>query len=174
MQRLFCAILGLAISLPNVAQAQQPAHQSGSSHGRLSQQSGGQHQSPPAGGQHQNRPSQGGQNGNHPSGQRHSQSQPTNNALRHQPNRRVAQFRFRRGAPTIFDEIQPPGGGGDPIVSPPVVTSTPIVPEVSITSAVPEPTTWAMMLLGFLLMGRVLRRGRPTASSASAIRGRLS
>jgi hypothetical protein len=39
-------------------------------------------------------------------------------------------------------------------VTPPVVIPPPT------TGAVPEPSTWAMMLLGFAMIGRVLRTRR--------------
>jgi hypothetical protein len=73
------------------------------------------------------------------------------------------------GGPPIFTAISPPGGGGGGvIVPPPVLTSTPVVPEVPVTSAVPEPTTWAMMLVGLALIGRALRRRRRTAAPVAA------
>ncbi len=51
---------------------------------------------------------------------------------------------------------QPSGGTvTDPRQSPLLV-----VPEV--VSAVPEPATWALMILGFGLVGSALRRRRPT------------
>ena len=50
----------------------------------------------------------------------------------------------------------PIAGGGGPIFSPPPMnTPPPILPP-----AVPEPATWAMMLLGFLGLGVQLRRVR--------------
>ena len=58
------------------------------------------------------------------------------------------------------------GGGGGVIVPPSVVT--PLAPVTPVTPAVPEPTTWAMMLVGFALMGRAIRRGRRAAPQASA------
>jgi hypothetical protein len=73
------------------------------------------------------------------------------------------------GGPPIFTAISPPGGGGGGvIVPPPVLTSTPVVPEVPVTSAVPEPTTWAMMLVGFALIGGALQRRRRTAAPVAA------
>lgn len=59
----------------------------------------------------------------------------------------------------------PPSGGG--IIVPPVTpTETPTVP---VTPAVPEPNTWAMMLLGFALVGWAVRRDRrQTAHIVSA------
>ncbi len=38
----------------------------------------------------------------------------------------------------------------------------------SITTAIPEPATWAMMLLGFGLIGSTLRRSRPQGKLATA------
>lgn len=56
-----------------------------------------------------------------------------------------------------------PGGGGEVPPTPPPVT--PPVP------AVPEPTTWAMMLLGFGSIGFMLRRSRrDSVMAASPIR----
>ena len=49
--------------------------------------------------------------------------------------------------------VNPPPGGGGPVITPPV-------------SAVPEPGTWAMMLLGFAMVGLGLRRKRPVRSGA--------
>ena len=72
------------------------------------------------------------------------------------------------GGPPIFASIPPPGGGGGVITPPPIVTLTPTVPEVPGIPAVPEPATWAMMLVGFALMGRALRRNRVTAAEPSA------
>lgn len=61
------------------------------------------------------------------------------------------------GGPPILSDIPPPGGGGGGILSLPVVAATPQVPATPVES-VPEPATWAMMMLGFALMGRGLRR----------------
>ena len=49
----------------------------------------------------------------------------------------------------------PPGGGNPPLISPP--TSPELIP------AVPEPGTWATMLLGFAFIGWRVRREKPTA-----------
>jgi hypothetical protein len=61
------------------------------------------------------------------------------------------------GGPPFLTEIPLPGGGGGGIFSPPVVAAAPDTPPIPMT-AVPEPAAWAMMLLGFALIGRVLRR----------------
>jgi hypothetical protein len=58
------------------------------------------------------------------------------------------------GGPPILSNIPGPGGGGG--FSPPVILATPQAPTPA--EAVPEPASWAMMLLGFALMGRALRR----------------
>ncbi len=60
--------------------------------------------------------------------------------------------------PPILSDIPLPGGGGDGIFSPPVVASTPDVPTVPV-APVPEPASWAMMILGFALIARFLGRG---------------
>lgn len=55
-----------------------------------------------------------------------------------------------------------------PVVTPtPVATST---PTPGITPAVPEPTTWALMIFGFFLAGGLLRRRRPIASRSGSAR----
>jgi len=60
------------------------------------------------------------------------------------------------------------------IVPPPVLTvtppteTTPTVPTTPGTSAVPEPATWGMMLLGFAMIGGALRRGRKPARQGPA------
>ena len=59
------------------------------------------------------------------------------------------------GGPPILSDIPTPGGGGG--FTPPVTTVTQEVPP-ALTTPVPEPATWTMMLLGFALIGRALRR----------------
>ena len=59
----------------------------------------------------------------------------------------------------------PPPGGGGGIVVPPGTTDTPNVPETPVTPAVPEPATWAMMLLGFGGIGMAMRRSRRRSST---------
>ena len=62
------------------------------------------------------------------------------------------------GGPPAF--FPPPGGGGGGgggvFIPPPIVTTA--VPPPPATSAVPEPASWAMMLLGFGMIGAALRR----------------
>ena len=60
------------------------------------------------------------------------------------------------GGPPVLSNIPPPGGGGG--FSPPPITTAQVPPTVTPTAPVPEPASWAMMLLGFALMGRALRR----------------
>lgn len=64
--------------------------------------------------------------------------------------------------PTLGGIITPPGSGSPPGGgSPPVSYPTPL-PKIIVPSAVPEPGTWATMLLGFALIGwRVRRRSCP-------------
>lgn len=59
--------------------------------------------------------------------------------------------------PPVFAGIPSPGGGGGGAFTPPIVTA--VTPQVPVTPAapVPEPASWAMMLLGFGLMGAALR-----------------
>jgi hypothetical protein len=69
------------------------------------------------------------------------------------------------GGPPILSDIPSPGGGGGGF-TPPITTSE--VPPVTPTSPVPEPATWAMMILGFALIGRALTR-KTVAGSAPAL-----
>lgn len=66
--------------------------------------------------------------------------------------------------------VTPPGGPGGPVVFPPgggtpptVIPPPPPPPEVP---AVPEPSTWLSMLLGFGLLGSVCRYRRRTVARA--------
>ena len=69
------------------------------------------------------------------------------------------------GGPPNLSNIPLPGGVGGGIFAPPVITTaTPEVPQTPI-SAVPEPMTWTMMILGFALIGRVMRRRLVPAST---------
>ena len=66
----------------------------------------------------------------------------------------VGPFQVPGGPPGFF--LPPPGG----FILPPTQTPTPpiVTPPVIIPQAVPEPGTWAMILLGFGLIGCSLRR----------------
>jgi len=60
-----------------------------------------------------------------------------------------------------------PGGPTGPIVPlPPVVPPTPPTPPIP-PVAVPEPASWATMMLGMALVGRSMRRRRPSTRSAA-------
>jgi hypothetical protein len=67
----------------------------------------------------------------------------------------------------FFPGLPLPGGGGGIIVPPPAIVTPPITPPVTppvipSTPGVPEPSTWAMMLLGFAMIGSaVARKARP-------------
>lgn len=65
------------------------------------------------------------------------------------------------GGPPVLSNIPPPGGSGGGFTPPIITTVTPEVPPTPVTP-VPEPATWAMMILGLALIGRTLRR-RPVA-----------
>jgi hypothetical protein len=68
------------------------------------------------------------------------------------------------GGPPVLSNIPLPGGGGGGGFTPPaVVAATPEVPQIPV-SPVPEPATWAMMILGFALIGRALGR-RPVPAT---------
>jgi hypothetical protein len=79
------------------------------------------------------------------------------------------------GGPGGFPGVSIPGGGGGIIIPPPAITppvTPPITPPVTppvippVTSGVPEPSTWAMMLLGFGLIAQWTRRERRRAVAA--------
>jgi hypothetical protein len=61
--------------------------------------------------------------------------------------------------PPALPGIPPPGGGGGVFVPPPINTTV-VPPPPPATSAVPEPASWAMMLVGFAMVGGALRRKR--------------
>lgn len=61
------------------------------------------------------------------------------------------------GSPPILSDIPPPGGGGGVIAPPPIITEELPPPPVT-TSAVPEPASWAMMLIGFAAISSAFRR----------------
>jgi hypothetical protein len=69
------------------------------------------------------------------------------------------------GSPPPFVSITPPGGGGGIIVPPTTTTETPPPPPPP--SAVPEPNTWALMLVGFGLVGFAVRRDRRRVALAA-------
>jgi hypothetical protein len=68
------------------------------------------------------------------------------------------------GPPSLSNIPLPGGGGGGGFFSPPVTQATPEVPPTPVTP-VPEPATWMTMILGFALIGWVLRR-RPVPIGA--------
>jgi hypothetical protein len=59
--------------------------------------------------------------------------------------------------PPILSNIPPPGGGGG-FVPPPIVTQQVPPPPPPPPPAVPEPASWALMLVGFATIGSMLRR----------------
>lgn len=70
-----------------------------------------------------------------------------------------------------FPGVFVPGGGGGGVIIPPPAVNPPVTPPVNppitppvvippTTSGVPEPSSWAMMLVGFLLIGGAARRSR--------------
>lgn len=64
--------------------------------------------------------------------------------------------------PSIGAIVAPPSGGTSPGGSPPASYPTPQPKSpIIVPSAVPEPGTWAMMLLGFALIGWRVRRKTP-------------
>ncbi|MGN6849580.1 MAG: PEPxxWA-CTERM sorting domain-containing protein [Sphingomicrobium sp.] len=69
--------------------------------------------------------------------------------------------------PPILSNIPPPGGGGG-FVPPPIVTQqVPPPPPPPPPPAVPEPASWAMMLVGFAAIGGMLRREKWIKARAS-------
>jgi len=62
------------------------------------------------------------------------------------------------GPPITTTDVPPGGGGGPPTETPPENPPPPVVPE---------PGTWATMLLGFGLVGWMMRRRRRTETAAS-------
>lgn len=70
------------------------------------------------------------------------------------------------GPPGGFPIIPPGGGGG--IIVPPIIVPPGPPPPPPPPPAVPEPATWAMMLMGFLAIGGAVRRRRLPVSAAAA------
>ena len=68
-------------------------------------------------------------------------------------------------APVAFGSVIGGGGGGGGGGSPPPTSSTP--PPTSVTSPVPEPGTWLMMLLGFGMVGSTISRQRRRTTPAA-------
>ena len=70
----------------------------------------------------------------------------------------------RGGGPPFLSTIPLPGGagGGGGGFTPPTIAATPNVPTVPV-APVPEPASWAMMILGFAMMARMMRR-RPASA----------
>ena len=71
------------------------------------------------------------------------------------------------GGASPGSNTSPPGGGGG-IVVPPGTADTPSVPTTPVTPAVPEPATWAMMLVGFAMVGWAIRRDKRTAAQPAS------
>jgi hypothetical protein len=67
------------------------------------------------------------------------------------------------GGPPPTSDTPPPG-----IVVPPGTPDTPTVPGTPDTPAVPEPATWAMILLGFAMVGWAIRRDKAAAALPAA------
>lgn len=72
------------------------------------------------------------------------------------------------GGGIVIPPSAPPGGGGGtppPTENPPPENPPPVTPPPEHPPAVPEPGTWATMLLGFGLTGWMIRRRRRTLAS---------
>lgn len=70
------------------------------------------------------------------------------------------------GGPGNPGTLIPIGGGpGTPPGTPP---ETPTVPETPVVPAIPEPSTWALMILGFFMVGATLRAKTGAAAVHSA------
>lgn len=68
------------------------------------------------------------------------------------------------GIPGGFPAITtPPGGGG--LIVPPINTPSPPVIPGSPTPSVPEPGTWAMMLIGLMVTAQIVKRSRGSATA---------
>lgn len=71
------------------------------------------------------------------------------------------------GGGTLPGQVSPPGGSGG-VVAPPETPVVPTMPVTPVTPAVPEPNTWAMMLVGFGLLGWAIRRDKRAVARAAA------
>ena len=74
----------------------------------------------------------------------------------------------------VFPGFSFPGGGGGGIVIPPPAIITPpdtpvvpVTPVTPVTPGIPEPSTWAMMLLGFAIIGSAVARKARSLSQAA-------
>jgi hypothetical protein len=67
----------------------------------------------------------------------------------------------------------PPGGGGGIILTPPAAPPPPGGGGTPVPG-VPEPSTWAMMIVGFLFVGGLLRRRQRQEALGGAPRGAVS
>lgn len=76
-------------------------------------------------------------------------------------------------APPGVGLVGSPGGGAPGVPGAPSVPGTPGTPGTpqnpDVPSAVPEPATWMMMLLGFGVIGSSMRRRRPGLSKAPRV-----
>lgn len=74
-----------------------------------------------------------------------------------------------------FPGLPLPGGGGGIIVPPPAIVTppdtpvVPVTPVTPVTPGIPEPSTWAMMLVGFAMIGSaVARKARPLLQASQS------
>ena len=72
------------------------------------------------------------------------------------------------GGPPFFAESPPGGGGGGGGIITPPSTVTEVVPPPPATSAVPEPASWGMMLVGFAMLGGLIRRQKRTGAQVAS------
>lgn len=68
------------------------------------------------------------------------------------------------GPPVV--PLIPPGPPIPPVTPEPPVVTPPVIPPVS---AVPEPATWAMMIIGFFGLGAAIRSNRARPSTSRAV-----
>lgn len=73
------------------------------------------------------------------------------------------------GGPPFFGGISGAGGGGigGGVFAPPPIVTQEVPPPPATTSAVPEPESWAMMLIGLAAMGSAFRRQKRKPTSAA-------